>query len=118
MHGHKNDLASCSLGHLLQSFELTDLHGRGRGEDVSCLTHEPYGVDLGAGGNDLAFSEALLLCGAGERRGYFGGEDDVFDEDALDRDTPLVRDVSDNLGDLETDCLTFSDDRLDSARAA
>ena len=79
------------------------------------MTHEPCGVDLGAGGNDLAFSDALLLCGTGERGGYFGGEDDVFDEDALYRDTPLVRDVTDNLGDLERDCLTLGDDRLDGA---
>ena len=116
LHGHKDDLASCSFSHLLQGFKLADLHGRRRSEDVGCLTHEPCGIDLSARGDDLALSDALLLGGAGEGGRYLGGENDVLDEDTLNRDTPFVRDVTDNLSDLERDRFTLGDDRLDRAR--
>ena len=117
LHGHKDDLAAGALGHLLQSLELTDLHGGGRGEDVGGLTHQPGGVDLGARGDDLALADALLLRGAGERCGDLGGEDDVLDEDPLDRHAPLVRHVPDDLGDLKRDRFALRDDGLHGARA-
>ena len=113
LHWHKDDLAASSLGHLLKRLELTDLHGRGRREDVGRLAHEASSVDLSAGGDDLALTDALLLRGAGEGCRDLGGEDDVLDEDALDSDTPLVCDVADDLGDLERDSLAFRDDGLD-----
>jgi hypothetical protein len=117
LHGDKYDLASGGLRHLLQGLELTDLHGGWGSEDVGGLTHEPRGVDLCAGGDDLALADALLLRGAGERGGDLGGEDDVLDEDALDRDPPLVRDVADDLGDLKRDRFALRHDGLHGARA-
>ncbi len=117
LHGHKDDLAPGSLRHLLQSLELTDLHGGGGREDVGSLAHEPRGVDLRARGDDLALADALLLRGAGERGGDVGREDDVLDEDALDRDAPLVRDVADDLGDLKCDRFTLRHDGLHRPRA-
>src|ERR1700722_2663070 len=53
LHRDEHDLAVGRLCHLLQGLELTDLHSGGRSEDVSCLPHEPCGVDLCSGGDDL-----------------------------------------------------------------
>jgi len=112
LHGDEDDFAVSRFGHLLQGLELPDLHRGGRCEDVCCLAHEPGRVDLGAGSDDLGLAYALLLRGGGEGGGDLGGEDDVFDEDALDGDAPLVGDVADDFGDLERDGLALGDDAL------
>ena len=117
VHGHEHDLAARALRHRLQRLELPDLHRSGAREDVRGLAHEARGVDLGARGDDLALADALLLRGGGERGGDLGREDDVLDEDALDRDAPLVRDVADDLRDLERDRLALGHDALHRARA-
>lgn len=109
---------------------------RGRAsEDVRSLAHEPRGVDFGAGGDDFGFSDALLLGGGGEGGGDFGGEYDIFDagersgsvsqlqmkmmqtgsqhaQDTLNRYTPLVRNVTHNLGNLECNRLALGNDAL------
>lgn len=51
------------------------------------------------------------------RGSNLGREDDVLDEDALDRDASFVCDVANNLGDLERDSLALRDDRLHCACA-
>ena len=81
------------------------------------MTHEARGVDFCAGSDDLGFSETLALRSGGQRRGHLGREDDVLNEDALNGNTPLVRDVADDLGNLEGDGLALGDDGLDGARA-
>lgn len=116
LHGHKDDLALCGLGHRLKRLELPDLHGRRAGEDVRRLTHKARGIDFGTRSDDLTLSEPLLLGGGRERGGDLGREDDVLDQDALDGDTPLVCDVADDLGDLEGDGLPLGDNGLHSAR--
>ncbi len=110
LHGHKDDLGARRLRHVLKRLELTDLHGGRRRKDVGRLAHEAGGVDLCAGGDDLALADALLLRGAGEGCRDLGGKYDVLDEDALDGDAPLVGDVAHDLGDLERDRLTLGDD--------
>ena len=117
LHRHEHDLAARALRHRLQRLELPDLHRGGAREDVRGLAHEARRVDLRAGGDDLGLPDALLLRGGRERRGHLGGEDDVLDEDALDGDAPLVRDVADDLGDLERDRLALGHDGLHHARA-
>lgn len=113
LHGHKDDLAVRRLRHRLERLELPDLHGGGRREDIRGLAHEARGIDLGARRDDLGLAQALLLRRGRERGGDVGAEDDVLDEDALDRDAPLVRDVPDYLGDLERDGFALGDDALD-----
>jgi hypothetical protein len=80
------------------------------------LPHQSCRVDLCPRRNNLTLTEPLLLRRATQARAHLGREDDVFDEDALDRDTPLVSDVAHDLGDLERDGLTLSDDGLHGAR--
>jgi hypothetical protein len=128
-HGHKDDLARRRFGHRLERLELSDLHGRGTGEDVGRLPHELGGLDLSAGGDDLRLTNPLLLRGGlyrwsercvdgairwtdGERGGYLRGEDDVLDEDAFDRHAPRRGGVAYDLGNLKSNRLTFGDDGL------
>lgn len=94
---------------------MPDLHSGRTSEDIGCLAHEPSRVDLSACGDDLGFSETLLLGGRRERGGDFSREDDVFDEDAFDCDTPFVGYVADDFGYLEGDGFTLGDDGLDGA---
>lgn len=42
----ENDLAVGGLGHGLHGFEITDLHGGSRAEDVGSLAHQLGGFDL------------------------------------------------------------------------
>ena len=116
LHGHEHDLAACGLRHRLQSLELPDLHGSGTGENICCLSHEACSVDFGTGGDDLRLSDPLLLGGGRERGSDLRGEDDVFDEDALNGNTPLVGDVAHNFGNLICDRLALGHDALHSAR--
>lgn len=99
---------------MLQSFELTNLHGGRRGQDIGSLPHQTSSVDFGAGGNDLRFTNSLLLSGRGERCRDLGTEDDIFDEDTFNGDTPLVGDIADDFCNFVGDGFTFSDNALDS----
>lgn len=54
-----------------------------------------------------------MLGGRGERRGDLGAEDDIFDENAFNGDTPLVGDVADYFGNLVGNSLALSDNALD-----
>ena len=106
-----------SLEAALTSLQLPDLHRRRRSQDICRLPHQARRVDLRPRRDDLTLTQALLLRGGGQARRNLGREDDVLDEDALDGYTPLVRDVADDLGNLEGDGLALGDDGLDGARA-
>ena len=93
-------------------FQLTDLHGSGAGEDISCLSHETGRVNLRSSGNNLRLSDPLLLSSRRQGSGDFGTEDDILDEDTFNGDTPLIRNVSNDLGDFECNGFTFGDDTL------
>ena len=101
----------------LTSLQLPNLHRRRRRQDIRRLPHQARRVDLRPRRDDLTLTQALLLRGGGQARRNLGREDDVLDEDALDGYTPLVRDVADDLGNLEGDGLALGDDGLDGARA-
>lgn len=112
LHRHEHDLGVRRLRHRLERFELPDLHRSGAREDVRGLAHQARRVDLRTRGDDLGLADALLLRRGRERGGDLGGEDDVLDEDALDRDAPLVSDVAYNLGYLERDRFALGHDGL------
>ena len=114
LHGYENNFAVRRFGHLLEGLQLPDLHGRGRGENVGSLPHETGSINFCASSNDLGLSNTLLLCGGRERRGDLGAENDIFDKDPLNSNTPLIRDVANDLGNFESNGLAFSDDALDS----
>lgn len=95
----EDDLAVSRLGHSLHSLEVSDLHGRSRAEDIGSLSHELGRLDLGLGGDDLAFTNTLALGSHGERLLELLGENDVLDEHALNLDTPSSGDILDNLSD-------------------
>lgn len=77
------------------------------------MPHQTSSVDFGAGGNDLRFTNSLLLSGRGERCRDLGTEDDIFDEDTFDGDTPLVGDIADDFCNFVGDGFTFGDNALD-----
>jgi hypothetical protein len=81
------------------------------------LTHEPSGVDLCTGGDDFRFSNTFLLRSGRERCRNFGAEDDILNEDTFNGYTPLIRDVTDDFGNLKSDGLALGDDALDGACA-
>lgn len=135
LHWYKDNLAVCALRHLLKRLELTDLHSCGGGENIGSLTHEACRVDLGAGRNNFGLSKPLLLGGRRKRSRYLRREEDILgirmqklaarydgtevvvveanlDENALDRNTPLICNVTDNFGDLERDRFALGDDAL------
>ena len=97
------DLAVRGLGHRLHGFEVANLHGRGRGEDIGglgrrklvflyhlwmpdrmtmviYLTHQFGRLHLGTGSDDFALTDPLGLSRHGERVLQLIAEDDVFDE--------------------------------------
>ena len=57
----EDDLAVGGLGHGLHSFEVSDLHGRSRRQDVGSLSHQLGGFDFGAGSDNLGLSDTLAL---------------------------------------------------------
>ena len=113
----EDDLRVGRLGHRLHGFQVSDLHCRGRGEDVGGLAHEFRGLDLGAGGDDFGLADALGLGGHGERVLQLVVEDDVFDQHALDLDAPSRGDVFDDLADGLGDLFAALDDVLEHAGA-
>ena len=117
LHGHKHNLAVSRLRHVLQCFELSNLHRSGAGKNVCCLSHQSRGIDFCASRNDFGFSNPLLLCSRRERSGHLWREDDILDEDAFNGDTPFVGNIANDLGNLEGNCFTFGDNTLDSACA-
>ena len=116
VHRDEDNLGAGSLGHVLERLQLPDLHGRWRSQNVGSLPHEPSRIHLRAGSNDFGFTNPLLLRGRGKRGGNVWGEDDILDEDTLDGDTPLVSDITNDFGDLESDDFALGHDALDSAR--
>lgn len=117
LHRHEHDLARRRLRHHLEGLQLTDLHCSGTGEDIGGLPHQTGGVDFGTSGDDLALSNTLLLGGGRQGGGNIGGEDDILDENALDRHSPLIGYVTNDFGDFERDGFAFRHDRLDGTGA-
>ena len=115
--GQEDDLAVRALGHGLHSLQVADLHRGRRGQDVSGLAHEFRGLDFGAGGDDLGFSDSLRLRGHGQRVLQLVGENHVFDQHTLDLDTPPGGDVFDDLADGLGDLFAALDDVLEDAGA-
>lgn len=115
--GQKDYFAIGALGHGLHSLQVTDLHRGRAGQDISGLAHEFGGLDLGAGGDDFAFSDPLRLRGHGQRVLQFVAEDNVLDQHALDLDAPAARDAFDDLADGLGDFLAALDDILEDAGA-
>ena len=117
MHRDEDNLGAGSFGHVLESLQLPDLHSCRGSQDVGGLPHESGRIHLRTGSNDLGFTEPLLLRGRGERGGNLRGEDDIFDEDTLNGDTPFVGDVANDFCNFESDGFTLCHDALDSACA-
>ena len=92
------------LRHGLHRFQISDLHGWRRAQDVGGLSHQFCAFDLGSSGDDLAFSDPLALGSHRERVLQIFGEDDVLDEHRLDLYPPaecnIFDDLTDRLGDL------------------
>lgn len=116
LHRDEDNLRVPALRHCLQRLKLPNLHSSWASEDISSLPHQPGRVDFCPSSDDLGLSDPLLLSGRGEGGGNVGGEDDVFDEDALDGDTPSFCDVAYDLSNLEGDGFALGDDALDGAR--
>ena len=117
MHRDEDNLGAGSLGHVLESLQLPDLHSGRRSQNIGGLPHESGRIHLRAGSDDFGFTEPLLLRGRGKRGGNLCGEDNVLDEDTFDGDTPFVGDVTDDFGDFESDSFTLSYDALDGTCA-
>lgn len=108
----EDDLAVGRLGHSLHSFEVADLHGRCRREDIGGLSHELGAVHLGLGGNNLRLSDTLALRSHGERLLQLLREDNVLDQHTLHRHTPTCGDVLDDLSNALRNLLPALDDIL------
>lgn len=74
------------------------------------------GLDFGPGGDDLALTDSLALCGHGQRLLQFLAEDNILDQHALDLHTPASRDILDDLPNALRDLFTALDDVLQDAR--
>lgn len=81
------------------------------------MPHQASGVDFSTGGNDLGFTNPLLLCSGGKRGRDFRTEDDILDEDTLDGNTPLVGDITNNFGNFVGDGFALGDNALNGAGA-
>ena len=108
VHRRQEDhLAVGSLGHGLHGFEVSDLHGGSRGEDIGSLvksmsvdvfilrgangtylTHQLVRFDLGTSTNNLALTDPLRLGSHGKRVLQLIAEDDILDQHGLYQDTP------------------------------
>ena len=115
LHRDEDDLGAGSLGHVLKSLQLPDLHGRWRGQDIGSLSHESGRIYLRTGSDNFGFTKPLLLRSRGKRGRNLWGEDDILDEDTFDGNAPFVGDVTNDFRDFESDSFAFCHDALDSA---
>lgn len=115
--GRRTDFSIRRLGHRLKSLELSDLHRSGRRENVGSLSHELCGVDLRSRRDDLGFSDSLLLRSTRERLLKLETEQNVLDEDTLDRDSPSMSDLFYDPFDLGGDGFSVREERLESSRS-
>lgn len=113
LHRDEDDLGAGSLGHVLKSLQLPDLHSSRRSQDISSLPHESSRIYLRAGSDDFGFTDPLLLRSRGKRGGNILGEDDILDEDTFDGNTPLVCGITNNFRDFESDGFALGNDTLD-----
>ena len=82
---------------------------------ISSLPHQLGGVDFRPRGNDLALTDPLLRRGRRERLLQLDREIDVFEQNGLDRHTPLFRRGFDNLGNLLGETFAVGNDGLQDA---
>lgn len=115
--GQEDNLRVRRLGHLLHRLEVSDLHSRSAGQDISGLPHELGGLDFGARGNDFSFTGTLALRGHGKRVLQLLAEDDVLDEHGLDLDAPSGSNLFDNVADVLGDLFAALNHVLQDARA-
>ena len=99
----------------MHGFEISDLHGGCRAQDIGGLSHKLGGFHFSASSDDLGFTDTLRL--SSHRKGVLEivAEDDVFDEHGLDLDTPAHCDVLDDLTDGLGNLFPALDDVLKDA---
>ena len=111
----KDDLAVCALRHRLHSLQIPNLHSRSARQNISSLSHQFSGLDFGACGDDLGFSDALGLGGHREGVLELVGEDYVFYEHGLDLDAPAGGNVFDDFTNRLSNLLATLDNVLEDA---
>ena len=95
--------------------KLPDLHSSRTSQNICSLSHQTGRVNFCPGRNDLRLSNPLLLSRRRQRCRDFGAEDNILDENTLNGDTPLVRNVTDDFCNFKGDSLALSDHALDCA---
>jgi hypothetical protein len=105
-------------GHVLDSFEVADLHGCLAAEDVGGLPHQPGRLHLRSRVEDLRLRQPLLLGHCRQNVLEFLVEDDVLDEDVGDLDAPLVHLPRHELPQLQGDLVALLQQFLEDVMSA